>query len=252
MYRIAFFSFPSLYTRIQTSRDNIQTMSSNYTQDFTQYPFSETADSMGDYPFCSPAFQPADTPSPEVFDQEWDEDEEVCKFHCSSEQMESLFYSHNNSPSIPTSSIPSSALTNSTVSSYGLSSSQYSDIPSSESGYLNLSDFEQYCPANGESQAFVRNAEFTDSTPFNPHLHPTGAHGATNFKPIFLGDNYSNTMQQPITCVNPAALSSNVILDPDAQRAQSERRFVCPHCPFSKSEHVCICSWLTRLASFFA
>jgi hypothetical protein len=231
--------------------------------DLIEYPFIETKNPMRDDPFCSPVLQPTDTPSPELFDQEWDNDEEVNGFHCSSEQMDTLFHSRDASPSrtnLKISIPPASAFTNSSSdSSYGITSSQYSfDIPSSESDFFNLSEFDSRCSASREPQldSFLPKAESVDPMPFIPPFNPVEAHGTMDLKPYLFADNYSTAMQQfeSITCVDPAALSgsSHLISDPEAQMAPVEKPFTCPHCPFGKSESMCIRNWFTLLASVFA
>jgi len=159
--------------------------------------------------------------------------------------MDTLFYSRETNPDIPSKiSIPS-AFTNSTDSSYGIASSQHSfDITSSESDFFNLSEFEHPYSANGEPQAFIPKAEFVDPMRFIPPLNPVEAHGTMDLKPNLFADSYSTAMQplEPITCVDPAALSGSfhLISDSKAQMASVEKPFICPHCPFCKSEPMCI------------
>ena len=218
--------------------DNIQTMSF----DFNQYRSSEITNLMTDDLCHPPPFQLNDTPSPELFDQECDNDEEVSGFHCSSERMNSFFpNSHDTNPAISANISTLSPFTNSTDSGYEIPCSEYSfDISSSESGYLNPPGFENHYPVNGELQAFIPPAEFADPLPYLSPFNPAGADGTMGLNPNFLVDDCSTAMQQTesVTCVDPAALSAHVpvISDVEAQMAPATKTFECPHCPFCKSE----------------
>ena len=232
---------------------------------FTRYYSGEITDPIRDDPCYPLPIQLTHTPSPELFDQECDNDDEVSKFHCSSDKLDTFFNdSRDTNPAISTRISTLSAFTNSTDSSYGIVSSQYSfDFLSSESDYLNPSEseFENHWSVKSEPQAFICPTEFTDPLPYIPPLNTAEAHGTMDIKPNFPADNYPTAMQQPksrlITHVDPAALSAHVISD-EAQMASiktlldshMERPFKCPYCPCCKSEPVCICNRLIILASF--
>jgi hypothetical protein len=239
---------PTLHT-LEFTSDNIQpTMSSGY----IQYPFSEITDPMMDDPCCPPPLPLTDTPSPELFDEDFDNNEEVSEFDLPPDQVDALFSrTRNTNPDISTKISTLSAFTDSTDSSYELASSQYSfDITSSESDYLNPSEFENRCSVNSELQPFISSAEFTDPLPYIPPLNSAESHGTMGLDTFFLRDDSSTNTQQleSVTCVDPAALTVHMISDAEAQMTP----FNSPHSPFCKSEPICICIWLTLLASFCA
>jgi hypothetical protein len=224
--------------------------------DFIQYPFSEIPHPVWGNPCCgSPPLQLADAPPPELFDQECDNDEEVIEFDCPAEKMDTFFPSSpDTTPTISTKISTPSALTYSTDSSYEIDSSQYSfnATSSSESDYLNLSEFGTHGSVNSwlYSQAAISSPEFT----YIPPLNPAEAHGTMELDQSFLADDCSTAMQQlSVTCVNPAALSgtgekidtslsAHVISDSEAQNeAPVKKPFKCPHCRFCKSEPIRIC-----------
>jgi hypothetical protein len=237
--------------------------------DFVQYPSCETTESMWEDPGYPPGppLQPTDALSSELFDHEFDNDEGVSEFcrNLSPEQIDALFSSRDTTPSAISTKIstPSSS-TNSTDSSYETAPSQYSfSHTSSESDYLNTSEFETDGSVNSSlysaPQAFISPAD-TDHLPYIPPLNLTEAHGNMELNPNFLADNYSTTMQQPesVTCVDPAALSVgpvHVISDSESkeQMAQFKKPFKCPMCLFSESvARDFIYYWLTLLASLQA
>jgi hypothetical protein len=239
---------PTLHT-LEFTSDNIQPiMSSGY----IQYPFSEITDPMMDDPCCPPPLPLTDTPSPELFDEDFDNNEEVSEFDLPPDQVDALFSrTRNTNPDISTKISTLSAFTDSTDSSYELASSQYSfDITSSESDYLNPSEFENRCSVNSELQPFISSAEFTDPLPYIPPLNSAESHGTMGLDTFFLRDDSSTTTQQleSVTCVDPAALTVHMISDAEAQMTP----FNSPHSPFCKSEPICVCIWLTLLASFCA
>jgi hypothetical protein len=217
----------------------------------SQYPFSEITDPMRGDPCCSqpPSLQLTDSPSPELFDQECDNNEEFGEFDLPADEIDALFSSHRNTnPIINTKISTLSGFTDSTDSSYEIASSQYSyDITSSESDYLNP-EFENYYSANNELQAFIPSDGFADPLPYVP----AESHGTINFTPNFPADGSSTVMHQleSVTCVNPAALTAHMISDVEAQIPPF--KLECPHSPFRKSEHKCICNWLTPPPSFGA
>ena len=142
-----------------------------------------------------------------------------------------------------------SASTNSTHCSYETAPSQYSfSLTSSESDYLNPSEFEVDGSVNSSlysAQAFISSAD-TDRLPYIPPLNLTEAHRTMELNPNFLADNYSTTVQQleSVTCVDPSALSVgpvHVISDSEskeqmkAQMARFKKPFKCPLCLFSES-----------------
>lgn len=207
----------------------------------------------------SPPLQLNNAP-PELFDQEFDNDEELSEYNLTPEQQFAFFSSsRNTSPTVSAKiSNPASAFTDSTDSSSEIASSQYSfNATSSESEYLDPSEFETHGLYHDSMQTFISSAEFTNSLPYIPPLNPAEAHGTMDLNPN-LTDDYSTVMHQleTVTCVDPAALSvhaiSDVISDSKAQMAPVRKPFKCPHCPFCESEPMCICNWLTLLASLCA
>jgi hypothetical protein len=192
---------------------------------------------MRDDPCCS---QLADTPSPELFDQEWDNNEEVSEFDLPPEEINALFSSNRNTnPVISTKISTLSGFTDSTDSSYEITSSQYSfDISSSESDYLNP-EFENYSSANTGLQAFIPSVGFD---PF-PYI-PAESHGTIDFN---LAAGSSTAMHQlgSVTCVDPAALTVHT----DTEAQMTPFKLESPNSPFRKSEPMCIWNWLTLLPS---
>jgi hypothetical protein len=233
--------------------------------DFIEYSSGEITepDLMREDPCYPPPLQLNNAP-PELFDQEFDNDEELSEFNLTPEQQFAFFSSsRNTSPTISAQiSNPASAFTNSTDSSSEITSSQYSfNAISSESEYLDPSEFETRGLYHDSMQTFTSSAEFTDQLPYIPALNsplsPAEAHGTMNLN-ANLTDDYSTVMHQleSVTCVDPAALSvhaiSDVISDSKAEMAPVRKPFKCPYCPFCESEPMCICYWLTLLASLCA
>jgi hypothetical protein len=219
--------------------------------DFIQYPSSEITDPMRDDPCYPPPLQltGTDAPSSELFDQEFDNDEEVSEFYrnLSSEQIGALFNSRDTNPAISTKISTLSAFTDSTDSTHEIASSQYSfNVTSSESDYLNPSEFETHGSVNSSlysaaMQASISSAaEFADRLPYTP-LNPAEAHGSMYLNSNF-ADGYSTAMQQleSVTCVDPAALTqaAHVISDSEVQMAPVKKPFKCPHCSFCKPEPI--------------
>ena len=232
----------ALYTP-SNSPNNIQPMSLNFIHYHAS--LSEVTDPTRDDPgpCYRPPLQLTDSPSPELFDQECDNDEEVSGFRCSADQINTLFNSaRDTNPAISTRISTLSAFTDSTDSSYEIASSQYSfDFPSSESDYFNPSEseFESHCSVKSERQLFNSPVEFTDPLPYIPPLNTAEAHGTMHLEPNFLADRYPTAMQQleSVTCVNPAVLSAHVISD---AIAPVQRPLESPHSPFRKPEPMCI------------
>ena len=254
-----------LHTLEFTSNNTQPTMSLN----FIHYPSSEITDLMREDP-CYPPPRPlqlTDAPSPESFDQEVDSDEEVSTY-LPSEQIDALFSATGTRDTNP--AISTTISTPSTITSSTDSSSQYSfSITPSESEYLKLSEFETHDSVNSRlysMQAFISSPEFTNPLPCIPPVNLAEVRGTMDLNPSFFADNYSTPVQlESATCVNPAALSRaggidtalspHVISDSGAQMAPVKKPlkpFKCPLCPFCKSEPICICNWLTPLASLCA
>jgi hypothetical protein len=137
---------------------------------FIQYPSSETTDPMRDDRCCPPPLQLTDAPSPELFDQECDNDEEVREFDCSPEQMGTFF--------------PSSRDTNPAISTKISTPSAFT--------YSNPSEFETH--GLHSTQALISSAE---PLPYIPPFNPAEAHGTMDPNTNFLAGDYSTAMQQP-------------------------------------------------------
>jgi hypothetical protein len=235
---------------LEFTSNNIQLIMS---LDFIQYPSGgEITDPMREDPCCPPPLQLTDAPSSELFDQEFDNDDEVSEFYrkFSSEQIDALFSSRDTNPAISTKISTPSAFTNSTDSSHEFGCSQYSfNVTSSESDYLNPSEFDSDAHGSVNSslygtQAFISPAEFTSRLPYT-HLNPAETMDGTMCLNSDLADEYSAAMQQleSVTCVDPAALTQavHVISDSEVQMAPVRKPFKCPLCSFCRSEPMCIC-----------
>lgn len=206
---------------------------------------------MRDDPCCSQSLQLADTPSPELFDEEWDNNEEVSGF-VPPDEVTALFSStHNTNPVISTRISTLSGFTDSTDSSYEIASSQYSFAitSASESDYFNPG-FGRRSSANTEPQVFM--PEFADPSLYIPPLHLAESHGIGDLNPNFLAGGSSTVTHQfeSATCVDPAALTAHMISD--TERQMTPFKLEGPHSPYCKSELMCICNWLTLMDSFYA
>jgi hypothetical protein len=248
-------SFP-LYSPLQTFKSTSDDIPPTMSFNFIPYTSGDIAGPTREDPCFPPLAQLNESPSPELFDQEVDDDNEVNEFHCPSEKMDAFFHSPRDpNPDISTRiSIPS-AFTNSTGSSYEIESSQYSfNVTSSGSEYLSPLEFETRGSVNSwlDMQAFTPSPEFTGPL---PPLNTAEAHGTMDLSSNLLTHNYPTSMQQlgSVACVDPAALSVRVNSESEAQKASAwatvKKPFECPHCSFCKSEPMCICNWLTLLDS---
>lgn len=164
-----------------------------------------------------------DTRSPELFDQDVDNNEDVSEF-VPSRKIGAMFSDpHDTNLAISTNiSIPSAFASSPTDSSY---SSQYS---------FSLSEFETHGSVYHSMQAFISSAEFANHLPCIPPHIPADAHGTMDLKPTFLAAGSVQGLD-PLTCVNPAALSVHVVSDSESQMAPVKKPFKCPQCPFCKS-----------------
>lgn len=191
------------------------------------YPSCEIPGIKREDSFCHSALNNAR--SPELFDQEIDNIEDVSEF-VPSRQIGAIFSGpHDTNLAISTNiSDPSPFASSPTDSSY---SSQYS---------FSVSEFETHGSVNSglyhSVQAYISSAEFATGNHLPcipPPLVPANSHGTMDLKPIFLA---GDSMQRldPLTCVNPAALSVHVVSDSETQ-APVKKPFKCPQCPFCKS-----------------
>ena len=210
---------------------------------YLDYPYSEITDPMKEDPYDPPSspLQLLDVPSPESFDQECDNDEEVAKYSCSPERMDHFFPGDYNL-AISTQVSTLSAFTNSTDSSYEIGASSQYSFNATSSNYANHSELETHGSMN--SSLCMQTFEFANPLLYDiPPLNPAEAHGTMDLKSNSFADDYFTAMQQlgSLTCVDPAALSVQQVSDSEAQTAPVpvKKPFKCPLCPFGKSESMC-------------
>jgi len=182
--------------------------------DFIQYPSSKGADAIKADFFFAPDPQLAVGPSPETFDQEVDNDQEVEEFdlELSFKQFDDFFATfHDTIPVVPTPSV----VTHSTESAYEVSSQYSCDLTLSD--YSIPSEIESRGSVNDglySTHASVYTAAFSDSLLPTPPSSPAKA-----------------VAVQESTVAHSAAV--HVVPD-EAHRPV--KRFKCPFCPLCESE----------------